>query len=248
MLQAVDLNKSFGGVRASSDISMEVSRDEVRAVVGPNGAGKTTLIAQLSGLLRPDSGKIIFDGEDITHAGAHRRAHAGLARSFQVTSVLLPLTVLDNVMLSVQSVSGHSYRFWKPVSAEQGIREKAMNSLDEVGLASASGKVAAELSHGEQRQLEIAMALALKPKMLLLDEPTAGMSKEESGRMIRLLSGLRGKTAVVLIEHDMDAVFALADTTSVMVEGRIIASGTTDEIRRNPEVRRAYLGDSHACT
>ena len=246
MLRTVGLNKSFGGISASSDVSLEVSGEEIRAVVGPNGAGKTTLIAQLSGLLRPDSGRIIFDGKDITGTDVHSRARMGLARSFQITSVILPLTVLDNVMLAVQSVSGHSYRFWKPVSAEREMRENAMQKLDGVGLAGVAGRVAAELSHGEQRQLEIAMALALEPKMLLLDEPTAGMSREETGHMVRLLSGLKGRTAMILIEHDMDAVFALADTTSVMVDGRIIASGTTDEIRRDPAVRRAYLGDAGA--
>ncbi len=246
MLRTIGLNKSFGGISASSDINLEVSGKEIRAVVGPNGAGKTTLIAQLSGLLRPDSGTIIFGGKDVTNAGVHSRARMGLARSFQITSIILPLTVLDNVMLSVQSVSGHSYRFWKPVSAEREMHEKAMRNLAEVGLAAVSDRVAAELSHGEQRQLEIAMALALDPRMLLLDEPTAGMSREESGHMVRLLSGLKGQTAMILIEHDMNAVFALADTVSVMVDGRIIASGTTDEIRRDPAVRRAYLGDSRA--
>ena len=245
ILQIQNLNKSFGGIKASSDINLEVVENEIHAIVGPNGAGKTTLIAQLSGLLKPDAGKIIFAGRDITYSPAHSRAHLGLARSFQTSSIILPLTVIENVMLSVQSVSGHSYSFWTPVAAEQTIRSRAMENLKEVGLAGVAERIAGEISHGEQRQLEIAMAIALRPRLLLLDEPMAGMSKQESGKIIELLSYLKGQITILLIEHDMDAVFALADTTTVLVNGGIIASGLTGEIRHDPEVRRAYLGDSH---
>ncbi len=243
ILQVSNLHKSFGGIKASSNINLGVAAQQIHAIVGPNGAGKTTLIGQLSGVLKPDSGEIVFDGNNITRSSSHRRAHLGLARSFQITSVILPLTVLENVMLSVQSISGHSFRFWSPVSRETHIQEQAMLVLSDVGLESRANAIASEISHGERRQLEIAMALALRPKLLLLDEPMAGMGKEETGNMIRLLEGLRGSLTILLIEHDMDAVFALADTTSVLVDGHIIATGNTEQIRQNPEVQRAYLGD-----
>ena len=244
ILQIQNLNKSFGGIKASSDINLQVRKGEIHAIVGPNGAGKTTLIAQISGMLKPDSGSILFNGKNITSSSTYQRAHLGLARSFQLTSVILPMTVLENVMLAVQSLSGHSFRFWSPVSNEQHTRQQALQHLEDVGLTNNTEALAGEIAHGEQRQLEIAMALALSPKLLLLDEPTAGMSKDESGKMIKLLAGLKGETTILLIEHDMDAVFSLADTTSVLVDGHIIASDTTEQIRRNPEVQRAYLGDS----
>ena len=243
ILQVSNLHKSFGGIKASSNINLGVAAQQVHAIVGPNGAGKTTLIGQLSGVLKPDSGEIVFNGNNITRSSSHRRAHLGLARSFQITSVILQLTVMENVMLSVQSISGHSFRFWSPVSSETHIHEQAMSVLSDVGLESRANAMASEISHGERRQLEIAMALALRPKLLLLDEPMAGMSKQETGNMIRLLDGLRGSLTILLIEHDMDAVFALADTTSVLVDGHIIATGNTEQIRQNPEVQRAYLGD-----
>ena len=246
ILQVQNLNKSFGGISASSDLNLEVAKGQVHAIVGPNGAGKTTLIAQLSGVLKPDSGNIIFNGKNITKASAYQRAHIGLARSFQITSVILPMTVLENVMLAVQSLSGHSFRFWSPASQESHGREQAQQYLIDVGLGQRAGALAGEIAHGEQRQLEIAMALALTPQLLLLDEPTAGMSKDESGNIIKLLNKLKGQITILLIEHDMDAVFALADTTSVLVDGHIIATGNTEQIRQNPEVQRAYLGDSPA--
>ena len=246
ILETRNLHKSFGGIKATSDINLAVEEKSIHAIVGPNGAGKTTLIAQLSGVLKPDSGDIIFNGKNITRTSAHRRAHLGLARSFQITSVIMPITVLENVMLSVQSMSGHSYRFWSPVSDETDIGEKAMACLADVGLESRAGALASQVSHGERRQLEIAMALALRPVLVLLDEPMSGMSKEETGNMIRLLDGLRDAVTILLIEHDMDAVFALADITSVMVDGSIIATGNTEQIRKNPDVQRAYLGDTAA--
>ncbi len=246
ILQVQNLNKSFGGISASSDLNFEVAKGQVHAIVGPNGAGKTTLIAQISGVLKPDSGNIIFNGKNITKTSAYRRAHIGLARSFQITSVILPMTVLENVMLAVQSLSGHSFRFWSPASRENHNREQAQQYLIDVGLGQRAGALAGEIAHGEQRQLEIAMALALTPQLLLLDEPTAGMSKDESGNIIKLLNKLKGQITILLIEHDMDTVFALADTTSVLVDGHIIATGSTAQIRQNPEVQRAYLGDSLA--
>lgn len=243
ILEVEGLHKQFGGIHASRDINLRVEKNQVHAIIGPNGAGKTTLIAQLSGALKPDSGRIKFEGAEITHMSRHKRAHVGLVRSFQITSIILPITVLENVMLAVQSISGHSYRFWAPVSQDAELKEKAMQFLSGVGLENRADQIAGEISHGEQRQLEIAMALALKPKLLLLDEPMAGMSKEESTRMINLLQELKGNTTILLVEHDMDAVFSLADTTSVLVNGHIIATGSTDQIRNNAEVQKAYLGD-----
>ena len=241
-----NLNKSFGGIVASSDVSLDIGENETHAIVGPNGSGKTTLIAQLSGIIVPDSGSIHFNGVDITRVPPHRHAHIGLARSFQITSVIMPMTLVENVMMAVQSVSGHSFRFWRPVSLERDLRERAMQYLEDVGLKDVSGSEARAVSHGQRRQLEIAMALALNPRILLLDEPMAGMGKRESGRIIELLAGLKGKMTMLLVEHDMDAVFALADTASVLVDGSIIATGPAGEVRANPEVQRAYLGDLHA--
>ena len=246
ILQVQNLNKSFGGISASSDLNLEVAEGQVHAIVGPNGAGKTTLIALLCGMLKPDSGNIIFNGKNITKARAYRRAHIGLARSFQITSVILPMTVLENVMLAVQSLSGHSFRFWSSAFQQHDCRMRAQSYLADVGLGQRADALVGEIAHGEQRQLEIAMALALTPQLLLLDEPTAGMSKDESGNMIKLLNKLKGQITILLIEHDMDAVFALADTTSVLVNGHIIATGSSEQIRQNPQVQRAYLGDAPA--
>ncbi len=243
MLEIENLHKQFGGIQALSDINLKVEKNQVHAVIGPNGAGKTTLIALVSGALKPDSGRIMFEGFDITHMSRHKYAHVGLVRSFQITSIILPMSLLENVMLAVQSVSGHSFRFWSPVKQDTRIRSQATQVLAEVGLEQQADQIAGAVSHGEQRQLEIAMALALKPKLLLLDEPMAGMGKEESVKMIGLLNKLKGDTTILLIEHDMDAVFSLADTTSVLVGGHIIATGSTDEIRNNTEVQKAYLGD-----
>jgi len=243
ILEVENLHKQFGGIHASRDINLTVKKNQIHAIIGPNGAGKTTLIAQLSGLLKPDSGRIKFENSDITHMSRHRRAHVGLARSFQITSIILPISLLENVMLAVQSVSSHSFRFWSPAIQDSNIHDQAIQALEQVGLIQQAAKIAGEVSHGAQRQLEIAMALALKPKLLLLDEPMAGMGKEESGRMIKLLQSLKGNVTILLIEHDMDAVFSLADTTSVLVSGHIIATGSTADIRNNAEVQKAYLGD-----
>ncbi len=240
------LNKSFGGVVATRDLDFEVQRGEIHAVIGPNGAGKTTFVAQLSGMLKPDSGRIVFDGSDITELSAPARSHAGLARSFQITSVFRNFTALQNVALSIQAHSGHSFRMWKPAATDAVLNEPAQEILDQVGLGARAGVLAANLAHGEQRQLEIAMALATRPKMLLLDEPTAGMGPEDTQRITRFLADLKGAYSMLLIEHDMDTVFALADRITVLVYGRAIATGTPAEIRANDEVRAAYLGEEES--
>jgi branched-chain amino acid transport system ATP-binding protein len=237
------LTKRFGGLTATNDLSLNVEKGEVHAIIGPNGAGKTTLIAQLSGLLAPDSGRILFKGQDITSLPAHTRSALGLARSFQVTSIFLNFTAEDNVALAVQAHAGHSFRFVKPARVQAALREPARKALAGVGLEHRAGVVAADLSHGEQRQLEIAMAIATNPTLLLLDEPMAGMGPEESSRMVDVLKKFKGTHTLLLIEHDMDAVFKLADRITVLVYGTAIATGTPDAIRANPEVRRAYLGD-----
>jgi branched-chain amino acid transport system ATP-binding protein len=245
LLEIKGLNKHFGGIVASDDVNLAVTRGRVHAIIGPNGAGKTTLIEQLSGQIKPDSGDIKFAGRSIIGDSIAQRARNGLARSFQITSVVLPMTLLENVMLAVQGNSGHSYRFWSPVKEDSDMKAAAMASLAEVGLDDRAGRIADNLSHGEQRQLEVAMALAMKPRMLLLDEPMAGMGKDEGARMVEILGNLDGMT-ILLVEHDMDAVFSLADQLSVLVNGHIIATDTVDNIRANDEVQKAYLGDGHA--
>jgi branched-chain amino acid transport system ATP-binding protein len=243
MLEVRGLSKKFGALPASDGIDLEVREGETHAVIGPNGAGKTTLIAQLAGNLRPDAGRIRFAGEDITALPAHKRARRGLARSFQITSIYPGFSALDNVALAVQARAGHSFRFWRPARHDPKLVEPARSVLDEVGLSGRSHVLAGNLAHGEQRQLEVAMVLATRPRLLLLDEPMAGMGVDESQRMIALLTGLKRRQTIILVEHDMDAVFRLADRISVLVYGRIIASGTPDEIRANREVRAAYLGE-----
>jgi branched-chain amino acid transport system ATP-binding protein len=237
------LCKSFGALRASDGISFDVLPGETHAVIGPNGAGKTTFISQLAGNLRPDSGRIRFAGEDITALPAPKRARKGLARSFQITSVYPEFSALQNVALAVQAHAGHSFRFWRDARRDPALTLPAQKVLREVGLGERIHVLAANLAHGEQRQLEVAMALATGPRLLLLDEPMAGMGVEESQRMIALLSSLKRKQTLILVEHDMDAVFRLADRISVLVYGRVIATGAPDEVRANPEVRAAYLGE-----
>jgi branched-chain amino acid transport system ATP-binding protein len=224
-------------------VDLDVGAGETVAVIGPNGAGKTTLIAQLSGDLAPDAGRIRFAGADVTALPAPARSRLGLARSFQITSIFREFSALDNVALAVQAHAGHSFRFWRPARAEAALREPARTVLEQVGLGARGDVPAGTLAHGEQRQLEIAMALATRPTLLLLDEPVAGMGLDESARMVQLLRTLRGRHTIVLVEHDMDVVFALADRISVMVDGRVIATGAPEAIRMNPEVRRAYLGE-----
>jgi len=242
LLQVENLVKRFGGLVATDHLNLTVETGELHAVIGPNGAGKTTVVAQLSGMLRPDSGTILFDGHEITRVRAYKISALGLARSFQITSIFLDFTAEDNVALAIQAHQGHSFRFWKRANRDPELREPARALLDRIGLGDRAATIAHDLSHGEQRQLEIAMALATKPKMLLLDEPTAGMGPEDSARMIKLLREFKKEYTILLIEHDMDAVFQLADRITVLVYGSAIATGTPEEIRNNEEVRAAYLG------
>jgi len=246
MLEVRNLRKRFGGIAASDGVSLQVKQGEVHALIGPNGAGKTTLIAQLSGSIASDAGEILFLGQDVTRQKQYTRVKAGLVRSYQITSIFQRFTVLDNLALAVQARSGSSLSFWRPVAAERALFEQARAVAAEVGLAGKEDALAATLAHGEQRALELGLALATRPKLLLLDEPTAGMGPEESQRMIELVDRLRIRVTVLLVEHDMDAVFRLADRISVLVNGRVLATGAPEEIRANAEVRRAYLGDAQS--
>jgi branched-chain amino acid transport system ATP-binding protein len=243
LLEVEALTKRFGGVVASDAISLALPAGELHAIIGPNGAGKSTLIGELTGEIAPDAGRIRFGGGDITALPVYRRSQIGLARSFQITSLFADFTALDNVALAVQAHVGHSFRFWHDARRETGLREPAREALARVGLAGRADTLVAGLSHGERRQLEIAMALATRPRLLLLDEPMAGMGPEESARLVDTLRQLKGSITILLIEHDMDVVFALADRISVLVYGRIIASGDGAAIRADPAVRQAYLGD-----
>jgi len=246
-LLSVDrLVKRFGGLTATDNVTLDVRRGEIHAIIGPNGAGKTTLVAQLAGELAPNGGTIAFAGRDVTPLRVDARARLGIARSYQITSVFRGFTALDNVALAVQAQDGHSFRFWRPARGEAALREPARAILERVGLAARVDAKVSALAHGEQRQLEIAMALATRPRLLLLDEPMAGMGKEESERLTRLLAKLKGEETMLLVEHDMDVVFALADRISVLVYGRVIATGTPAEIRADAAVRAAYLGDGDA--
>ncbi len=242
LLQIKNLNKSFGGVLATDHVNLEIERGEIHALIGPNGAGKTTLISQISGILRSDSGEIEFDGKPITRLSAPARSLMGIARSFQITSILKEFTCQENVALAVQAHYGHSFNFWKPVASERNIQDRALSVLESIGMADHASTMATDLAHGEQRQLELAIALAMDPKLLVLDEPLAGMGRPDSAKIIQFLKGLKTKFTILVIEHDMDAVFTLADRISVMVYGRMIASGVPDEIRRDELVRSAYLG------
>jgi branched-chain amino acid transport system ATP-binding protein len=243
LLSLSGLVKRFGGLAATDGVDLTVVKGEIHALIGPNGAGKTTLVHQISGALRPDAGRIVLAGEDITGLSMHQRVRKGLARSYQVTSIFRRLTVLENVVLAVQGMAGSSLRFWRAARAERPLEAAAQAVLGQVGLAQRAAAVAGSLAHGEQRQLEVALALATRPRLLLLDEPMAGMGQEESARMVELVAGLKAHVTLLLIEHDMDAVFRLADRISVLVQGRIIATGLPEAIRTNAEVRRAYLGD-----
>jgi branched-chain amino acid transport system ATP-binding protein len=246
LLQIENLEKHFGGVIASDDVNLAIPEGELHAIIGPNGAGKTTLVAQLAGEIAPDSGRILFAGMDITALSAWRRSLFGMARSFQITSLFPEFTALENVALAVQAHAGHSFRFWNDVRREAELQEQARAALERVGMLDRAHVRISRLSHGEHRQIELAVALATKPRLLLLDEPMAGLGPNESVRMLALLLELKRQYTIVLIEHDMEAVFALADRISVLVYGRIIASGEPEAIRANAEVRRAYLGEGDA--
>ncbi len=248
LLRVENLVLRFGGIVATDNVSLDVTKGELHAIIGPNGAGKTTLISQLTGQLLPDAGTIRLAGRDITRVPAYRRSALGLARSFQITSLLPDFTALDNVALAAQAHDGHSFHFWQNARKVGHLRAAARAALERVGLAHRADVLASKLSHGEQRELELAVALATRPQLLLLDEPMAGLGSTESARMVGLLQELRREVSIVLVEHDMDAVFALADRISVLVYGRVLASGAPAAIRGNEEVRRAYLGDQHAVT
>jgi branched-chain amino acid transport system ATP-binding protein len=237
------LRKSFGALKATDGVDLDLRQGEIHALIGPNGAGKSTLVNQIAGTLVPDAGTIRFCGNDILSLGVAERARRGLARTFQVSSLALEFSALANVMLAVQARQGSSLRFFRPATTDRSLAEPAKQILARVGLGTRSAVAAGKLSHGERRRLEIAIALALGPKAFLLDEPMAGMGPEGSRELTRFLGELRHEAPILLVEHDMDAVFALADRISVLVYGRIVATGTVDEIRRNAEVQRAYLGD-----
>ncbi|MCM5679857.1 ABC transporter ATP-binding protein [Schlegelella sp. S2-27] len=238
--------KRFGGLVATDHARVEVLPGEVHALIGPNGAGKTTLIHQISGALAPDGGRIVFGGVDVTRLPMHERVLRGLARSYQITSIFKRLSVLDNLALAVQARSGSSFSFWRPVRGERARHDEAAAVGARIGLGHRLDALAGTLAHGEQRQLEVGLALATRPQLMLLDEPMAGMGPDESARMVQLLRGLRDEVTLLLVEHDMDAVFKLADRISTLVAGRVIATGAVEEIRAHPEVRRAYLGDEEA--
>lgn len=243
VLELSNLSKAFGALRATDGVSLDLQPGEIHALIGPNGAGKSTLIHQICGTLRQDTGTIRFAGEDIGALNTAERARRGLGRTFQVSSLAPDFSALRNVMLAVQAQECSSFRFFKPVMRDVGLIDRSMAMLERVGLKDRARIPAAELSHGERRQLEIAIALALDSKAFLLDEPMAGMGPEGSKTLTGFLDGLRQEAPILLVEHDMDAVFALADRISVLVYGKVIATGTVDEIRRDPAVRTAYLGD-----
>jgi branched-chain amino acid transport system ATP-binding protein len=242
ILELDRLAKSFGALAVTDEVSLDVRPGEIHAVIGPNGAGKTTLISQISGLLAPDRGAIRFLGETITHLPMHERVRRGLARSFQITTILPDFSARENVALACQAREGHSFRFFAPVARDRALAERADAFLAEVGLEDRAAVKAGALAHGEKRSLEVAIALATEPKLLLLDEPMAGTGREETERLVRLLERLRGRYAILLVEHDMSAVFALADRISVLVYGKVIATGPPDASRADPAVREAYLG------
>ena len=242
-LEIIGLVKRFGGLVATDDLNLSVEENEVHALIGPNGAGKSTLVAQIQGALKPTSGSIRFRDKDITAMPAYLRVKAGIARSFQITSIFPEFSVLANVVIAVQAQAGHSMRFWRSSLKDPQLIKPAEELIELLGLSERAMWRAGDISHGERRQLELAMALAMKPGLLLLDEPMAGMGRQDSARMIALLQKLKGRYTMVLVEHDMDAVFALADRISVLVYGKVIATGTADDIRSSQEVREAYLGE-----
>jgi branched-chain amino acid transport system ATP-binding protein len=246
LLRLIDLRKHYGGLAVTDGVSLDVMPGEIHAVIGPNGAGKTTLIHEISGVVTPDSGQVVFAGRDITRLSRPARVRAGLARSFQITNVVAGFSALENVALAAQARAGSSFRFFRAAASEAALNEAAMAALAEVGLAERAAVPAGALSHGEKRALELAIALATRPRLVLLDEPLAGAGPEETERLISLLARLKATYTTLLVEHDMQAVFALADRISVLVYGRLIATGTVAEIRGNAEVRAAYLGEDDA--
>lgn len=243
LLKTQALTKRYGALLVTDEVSLDIAPGELHAIIGPNGAGKTTLINQLSGELRSDSGSVLFEGQDVTSQGIHARARQGLLRSYQITSVFDEFTVRENAALAAMGAKRHAFRFWNGLLSDAAALEAAEEGIAAAGLSALADLSAAELGYGERRQLELAMALAARPKFLLLDEPMAGMSVQESAQVIALLQSLKRRYTILLVEHDMNAVFALADRISVLVYGRLLATGTPEEIRGNDEVRAIYLGD-----
>lgn len=243
ILKVSGLNKAFGALKATDDLNLDIEAGTIHGLIGPNGAGKTTAINQLSGEMFADKGSVIFDGQDVTRMPIHKRAKLGLQRSYQITSLFPEFTALDNVALAVQATDGHSFKFWNKARLDPTLIDPAMRYLEQVGMSEFAHVPVTDLAHGQQRQLEVAMTLATRPKMLLLDEPMAGMGQSESQSMMEVLRPLKGKITILMVEHDMDVVFALADRISVLVRGHCIVTGTPDEIRSNKEVRTAYLGE-----
>lgn len=243
VLATQNLMKSFGALKATDDVSIDLHPGEIHAVIGPNGAGKSTLIGQISGGLKPDAGRIFLGGRDVSHLGPEARARAGLGRTFQISALCMEDSVLENAVLGAMGASGGAWRFWRAALKTDALLERAEDALERVGLADERETRCANLSHGQRRQLEVAVALTLAPKAFVMDEPMAGLGAGGSKRLTSFLDGLRAEAPILLVEHDMDAVFALADRISVLVYGKVIATGTTDEIRASREVREAYLGE-----
>ncbi|BHH82785.1 ABC transporter ATP-binding protein [Desulforhopalus sp. 52FAK] len=247
VLQIQHLYKNFGAIRATSDVSFSIEKGDIHALIGPNGAGKTTLVNQLSGDILPDKGTILFNSSDITTLKAHKRAQLGISRSFQITHVFEQLTVAENMALAIHSKNGHNFRFWKRALGTSQIQKEVSIALERVDLARQSKQPARVLSHGQKRQLEVGMALVGNPELLIMDEPMAGMGTGGTQELAKLIEGLRGSVTILLVEHDMDIVFSIADTVTVLVYGEHIATGTPSEIRANPKVRSAYLGEEDEC-
>ncbi len=243
LLRTESLVKRYGGLLVTDNVSLDIMTGELHAIIGPNGAGKTTLINQLSGELFSNQGRVLFAGKDVTSLPIHRRAQMGLLRSYQITSIFEDFTVRENAVLSALGAKEHAFRFWQPMLGRSALVKAAEDALQAAGLAARAEVPAADLAYGERRQLELAMALAAQPKFLLLDEPMAGMSVQESSAVVALLKSLKGRYSILLIEHDMEAVFALADRITVLVYGKVMFTGTPDEIRQNPEVKAIYLGE-----
>lgn len=247
ILQIENLHKNFGAIQATNDVSFSINKGDIHALIGPNGAGKTTLVNQLSGDIFPDKGKILFKSEDVTYVKAHRRAKLGIARSFQITHIFDQLTVAENMALAIHSKDGHNFRFWKRALGSSHIKEELSIALDRVDLVARSQQPSRFLSHGEKRQLEVGMALVGNPELLIMDEPMAGMGVGGTQELARIIEGLRGSVTILLVEHDMDVVFSLADKVSVLVYGEHVATGNPDDIRADKQVRSAYLGEEELC-
>ncbi|MGS4944932.1 ABC transporter ATP-binding protein [Meridianimarinicoccus sp. RP-17] len=243
ILEVTGLRKRFGALQATDDVSLDLHAGEIHALIGPNGAGKSTLIGQISGALRPDAGRVAIAGQDVTAMDTAGRARLGLARTFQISALAMDMTVLQNVVLGVAGAQRGLWRFWRPALRDPALLAPARAALARTGLTGEAATQVAALSHGQRRRLELAMALVLRPRLFVMDEPLAGLGTDGSAALTRTLDTLRVEAPILLVEHDMDAVFRLADRISVLVEGRIVATGPPDAIRGDRDVRRAYLGE-----